>query len=398
MLLKLAWKNIWRNPTRSFIVIFAVVLGLWLGIFMIAFVNGLATQRLAFQLDNTLAHIKVSHQEFTSEKEIKLFIPDIDKIVETFEINPEVKAISPRINFRGMATSKNNTSEIDIYGVNPKKEKATFGLYRFIKQGEYLDENQHKTIVIGQKLAKKFNLKLKDKIELNFQDLKGNLISEDFNIIGIYQITNSRFENSHVFVKFNDLQKILSKNQKIVHQVAIKIQDYKNAQAFTKLFKGKFKNCKVQSWAEVAPDLAYIEVIMQAFFFVFIGIILLGLSLGIINTMLMAILERSSELNMLKAIGMKAKFIFTLILLETFLLSFIGLPIGLALASLTLYIIGSYGIDLSYFSDGLAELGYSSLVYPHLSFQEYWQTTILLCISAFLAAAYPAWKALRLSR
>lgn len=309
MLLKLAWKNIWRNFIRSLIMIFAITLGLWLGIFMVGFVNGLATQRLAFQLENTIAHVKISHQKFSSEKEIKYFVPQFQDIIRNIQNDTKVRAISPRINFRGMAEHQGNSKNVDIYGVNPSQEKATFNLYKFIKQGNYLAEKQSNTIVVGQKFAKILNLQLGEKIKISFQDLEGKLVFTNFKIVGIYQISNTNFEKTHVFVQAKDLQNILT-TQPLAHQLAIKIQDYKKAHMFAKQFKGKFKHSKVESWVEIAPDLAYIEVMMRSFFLIFIGIILLGLSLAIINTMLMAVLERKQELNMLRALGMKPRLIF----------------------------------------------------------------------------------------
>lgn len=396
MLLKLAWKNIWRNFTRSFLVIFSVTLGLCLGVFVLAFVNGLAKQRLAFQLENTIAHVKISHPEFTSEKEINFFIPEVNDIIKKIKKHSNITAISVRTNFRGTATNQQNTQAIDIYGIRPQQEKSTFGLYKFIKQGEYLNEKQHKTVVIGQRLATNLNLNLGNILEMSFQNLQGKLLIEKFKIVGIYQMPNTNFESSHIFIRAKDLQKIFNTNHQTVHQIALKLPDYKQAHSFAQKLKGSFNNVKVESWAEVAPDLAYIEVMMRAFFYVFMGIILLGVSLGIINTMLMTVLERSVELNMLKTIGMKPKLIFVLILLETFFLTLVGLPIGLFLAWFAIYFTGMSGIDLSYFSEGLAELGYNSMIYPHLSFLEYLRTIFLLCMASFLSALYPAWKAIKI--
>lgn len=396
MIVKIAWKNIWRNPLRSATVIVAVMLGIWAGVFMIAFINGLAEQRLDDQLSNTIAHVKISNPKFTDEKLPQYFVPESKEIIQKIKSHSQVKAISPRVNMFGMAQSSKASYGVDIYGVDPKQEKATFGLYRDLVEGQYLEGIKRNPIVIGKKLAKRLSLKLRSKIIITFQDLEGNLVAGAFRVTGIYQITNTAYEGSHVFVKAEDLQKLLGQEEAIVHQIAISTPNYENAQALADNLKGKFAGAEVESWQEVAPELAYIDEVMSGFFLIFMGIILLGLSLGIVNTMLMAVLERSRELGMLMAVGMSKPRVFLMIMLETFFLTSVGLPLGLGLAWLSVYFAAINGIDLSAVGEGFAALGYSTLIRPSLSVREYFQTTVLVFLAAFLSAIYPSLKALKL--
>lgn len=394
MLIPLAWKNTWRKPLRSCILISAIFTGIFLGLFISAFVNGLAKQRLSNQLNNTLAPIKISHQKFMREKPIQHKIINSKKIIQKLKNNQEIIAFSPRINFYGNIQSQKSTFQVDIYGVNPLQEKSVFGLYNFVTKGKYLDENQSNSIVLGQKLAEKLNVKLSSIIQLNFQNLEGKLISSKFKVMGIYKIANSAFEQTHVFVKKDNLQKVLNQKSDFTHQIAIKTYNFQEVQSISKNLKEQFKQAKIQTWQEVAPDLAYIEVMMQTFFLILIGIILLGLSMAILNTILMSVLERQSEFKMLLAIGMSKQKIFKLIIFETLFFILVALPLGLFLAWLSIYFSSKYGINLTQFSDGLANLGYDNKVYPSLSFWEYLQTTLLVFVVAFLSAIYPASKAL----
>ena len=130
--------------------------------------------------------------------------------------------------------------------------------------------------------------------------------------------------------------------------------------------------------------------------YVVIFIVMLALIFGIINTMLMAVLERTKELGMLMAIGMKRLQVFSMILVETLFLTMIAAPVGLFLGYLTVSYYGSKGIDLSAYSKGMEKFGMSDQVYLSLDFSSFIMVTIAVAITATLAALYPAIKATRL--
>ena len=395
-MLKIAWKNIWRSPVRSSVVIIAVTLGLWAGIFMIAFINGMSQQRLTDILGNTLGHLKVSNQEFNEEKLPKFFIQNPEKVLDELGKDPKITAISPRVNTFGMASSSAGSFGVDMYGVKPEMEKKVFGLHQFITEGKYLEGIKRNPIVIGQELAKRLKLKLKSKIILTFQDVNGNITSGAFKVTGIYHINNTNFEESHVFMKDVDLRRLLGGEENMVHQIIANTVDFKIADDIVKKYKNSFKGSKAQSWKEVAPDLAFIDGMMDGYFLIFMGIILLALSMGILNTMLMAVLERTRELGMLMAIGMNKRRVFGMIMTETFLLTCTGLPIGILLSWTTIYITNTTGIDLSAVAEGLEEVGYSSFIRPEIANFEYLRICIMVFFAAILSAIYPAIKALKL--
>jgi ABC-type antimicrobial peptide transport system permease subunit len=130
---------------------------------------------------------------------------------------------------------------------------------------------------------------------------------------------------------------------------------------------------------------------------VFMMIILGALGFGIINTMLMVILERTKELGMLMAIGMTKKRVFIMIMYETIFLALVGGLMGEVLSMFLIKYFGKAGIDLSSMAEGLESVGYSAITYPFLETYRYLQITILVLITGILASVYPAIKALRLN-
>lgn len=162
-----------------------------------------------------------------------------------------------------------------------------------------------------------------------------------------------------------------------------------------------FDACETQinimSWKKLAPELQMTTYWMDMLLFLFVGIILLALGFGIINTMLMVVLERVKELGMLMAIGMNRKRVYLMVLEETVMLSLLGGIIGVAISYILISILSVVGIDLSSLSEGLNAMGYSSIIYPYIDLKSYLEVAIMVIFTGIFAALYPAWKAVKLN-
>jgi len=152
----------------------------------------------------------------------------------------------------------------------------------------------------------------------------------------------------------------------------------------------------VAQWKHISPELAMQSTWLDLMLYVFVGIILAALGFGIVNTMLMAVLERVREIGMLIAIGMNRKRVFSMIVLETVFLSLTGGVLGMILAWITVSILNYTGVNMSQFSKGMEALGYPSLIYPSVDLPSYIKITIMVIITGILAAIYPALHAIRL--
>ena len=152
----------------------------------------------------------------------------------------------------------------------------------------------------------------------------------------------------------------------------------------------------VADWKELAPELAFISSSVEAFTYLFVAIIIFALLFGITNAMLMSVVERIRELGILTAIGMKRLRIFSMILVETILLSISGGALGMILGGITIYYYNGAGIDLSAFSEGLESFGSASTLFPFLPAEMYIGLTIMILFAANIASILPAWKAITL--
>lgn len=153
----------------------------------------------------------------------------------------------------------------------------------------------------------------------------------------------------------------------------------------------------VKSWGDISPALRYTDSVTGITLYIFMVIIVIALMFGIVNTMLMAVLERTPELGMLMAVGLSRGKAFQMIMYETILLTLVGAPFGILLSALTVHYTATSGIDLSAFAQGFELYGMSYMIYPVLGVEQYISNALIIAFAAVVAAILPSWKALRLN-
>ncbi len=394
MLFKIAWRNIWRNRIRSLVVIASVAVGLFAGMFMMAFFLGLAKQEIDSTIETQLSHIQFHNPAFIEDKDANYTIENGPAILDILKKNSNVKAVSGRVITTGMISSTSSASGVEIHGIAPDEESAVTSISKNVIEGAYFNGAKMNEIVIGKKLAEKLGVKLHNKIVLTFQSKSGDLTAGSFRIAGIFRSRNSAFDQTTVFTRFDDLAGLLGTGNGI-HEIAIILKDGQKTTQVAKELKKEYPLLLVQTWTELSPQMALLTGIMDQVMYVIIGIILLALMFGIINTMLMAVLERQREFGMLMAIGMNKPRVFFMILLESVMLTCAGIPAGILLTIVTVGSFARHGIDLSAFSQALSQFGFSNIVYPELQHSMFLPVTLMTAFTAVLSAIYPAIKALQ---
>ncbi|MFN8167087.1 MAG: FtsX-like permease family protein [Bacteroidia bacterium] len=397
MLLLIAWRNIWRNKLRSLVIMLSIAIGLWAGIFTLSFSWGMYRSNLHDTVYKQISHIQVHHPKFLTENESSYSIKTNQEKIDNLRHAGYIHSVSSRSITPGMISSPTTASGVKIYGINFSDEIKQTGLDENIISGSYPDSMKSNQILIGEKLAVKLKVQVKSKIVLTFTDINNEICSAAFRIKGIYRSKNTSRDETVVYVKKETLNELLKLEADESNEIAILIKDEnlinENCISISKMFPAQ----SVQTWMQISPELSLIINSFDLYTYIIIGIILLALTFGIINTMLMAVLERVREIGMLMAIGLNKKKIFMMIMYETIFLSFIGCPIGLGLGYLTISYLGKHGIDLSTFSKGLASYGFDSVIYPYLEISKYYITAFMTFIAALISSVYPALKALRLN-
>ncbi len=396
MLSKIAWRNIWRNRTRSLVIIGSVVVGMWAGIFILALSYGMVDQRKEFIIHEFLSHVQVHTPEFKEKEKLKAFIPDGTALLGQIDQRKEVRASSGRMIINGMLNAPGGGAGIRIIGIDPEKEDSLTLLHKKVKEGEYFPEKRNR-ILIGKSLADKFGLKVGSKVVLTFLDTSSNIVAGAFRIAGLMSSGDARLDKVMVYARQDDLARVLSISKPFVHEIAILLKRDDLVPTFKKELQARHPDLLVEAWYDLSPEMRYVNEMMDLFMYIFIGIILLALSFGLVNTMLMAVLERTREIGMLMAIGMNKRKIFQMIVLETIMLAFTGASIGILLAWGTTALTARTGIDLSVVEQGMESFGMSPVLYPRFDPGYIPGIAFMVLVFSILSAVYPARKALKLN-
>ncbi len=395
-LIKMAWRNIWRNKVRSLAVMTAVFLGLVAGMFSASLVEGIMHSRFENFIENQISHIQIHHPDFIREGEVFQTVGgdlgDLDRVRNL----PGVNAATLRTRIQCMIASASHTGGVELYGIRPISENQTTNFARNLIDGDYLEGEVSNGILIGAALADKLKVRVGSRIVLSFQDAENNLVSGAYRVQGIFNSGYNRYDESTAFVHQDYLNEYLHIGEDF-HELAVLADDINELEGLREALQALFPGSSVRPWNEIEPALEIMITSSGLFSYIFIILIMIGLAFGLLNTMLMAVFERTREIGMLMAVGMNRRKVFSLIALETLFLSLSGAAIGLLAGYLLVAWFSEHGLDLSAFSDVMYELGLDSVIYPVLDPNFPFVLTLIVVATALLSAVYPAIKALSLS-
>jgi len=392
----IAWRNVWRNKLRSLVVILAVTLGLFGVLFVIALSNGMVEQKIDASINNEISHIEIHQPEFVQDQSLRYSIDSANQVEQEISHIPGVKAVSSRIKAQAMASTAATGAGVIVNAIDPEQEKKVSEIYKTILEGDYF-ESPHKSapIIISKKLSTKLKAKLGSKIVITIQHTSGELAYGLFRVSGIYKTANTMFDEPNIFVKKDDIVALTGYDPSKASEIAILLDDAGQTDRVRNILKTKFPALSVMSWKELEPILLAMSSMMDQMAYFLLIIILGAMAFGIINTMMMAVLERTRELGMLMAVGMNKRKIFVMIMLETIFLALIGTFFGILFSAVTVHFTGEHGLNFAAFAEGYESFGFSALVYPKLYLDFYIGMTVLVIITAIISSIYPAKKALR---
>lgn len=397
MIWSVSWRNVWRNKTRSMVIITAIALGVFAGVYTIAFMIGWVNQRIEAVINTEISHIQIHHPEYIETNDVHNYITDIKKIQASIEEKQNVEAVSTRVLSTCMVSSAETGSGVQLVGINPKNEQKVTNINEKIVDGAYFEEGKKNQIVIGKKLAEKLKVKVRSKVIVTMTEMDGTLTGGAFRVAGIYQTANSAYDEMKAFVNVSDLTRLIKIDENAGHELAILLNKNNIEDHIAEELESAYPELQIMTWTEIMPDMKMMNESMNLMMYIFVVIILLALGFGIVNTMLMVILERVKEIGMLMAVGMNKLRVFSMIVLETIYLSLTGGVIGIVIAVTLTAITNKTGLDLSIWAEGLNSLGFDAVIYPEIGFDVVLVVTFLVILTGILAAIYPARKAIKLN-
>ena len=395
-LLNISWRNIWRHPARSSVLIAAIVAGLWAGVVTVGLVNGLMLQRIDYLIESEVTHAQLHHPEFLAEGYSWLSIPNHDEIKNWLENDDRVKAFSFRTITDGMLQSPVKTSGVRIRGVDIESERRTTTFHENIVEGSYLDDGTSNAVIMGKKLADDHNMEIGNRVVLTFEDTNNELTSGSFNIVGIFQSASVTYDEQNVFVRSDDLIQQLSEYT-VYHEVGMMLSHEDVAADVVADLNSNFSGIEAQTWRQLSPELSMLVELGDFMVILITMIIMIALAFGILNTMLMALFERMREIGMLMSIGMSRLRVFSMIMLESIILTITGAAAGMVLALFSINYFSGTGLNLEMFAEGAAQLGWDHIIYLVLTPMEYVTILIVVVLITLIASMYPALKGIQIN-
>ncbi|NQW26521.1 MAG: ABC transporter permease [Flammeovirgaceae bacterium] len=395
MMLSLAWKNIWRSKGRSFVVIGAIVIGVWSLIFMFGFYNSFIEALSRNSLYHDFSHIQVHHKGYLTEPGLAFLLNRSEELVDMGAEVPEILATSGRLIINGMIASPKTNLGIQVYGVHPTDEAQVTGLEEQLVEGNYFENSKRYPILISEKIADKLKVKLRSKLILTIQDAQANITSAAFIVSGIFHSKSPRINESVIYVRHADVVQLIGLDDQSYNELAYLLRDTETTDRVKVNIESKTENL-LRTYREIAPEFDMFEQTSAITKQMITFIIMLALLFGIINAMLMSVLERTKEIGMLRSIGMHKRKIFLMILFETCIISLISGPLGLLAGFATNRYLSINGLNLSSYAGALEQYGAEAIVYPSIDYATYPLLMMIVLITALLGAIYPAIKATRL--
>jgi len=396
MLMRMAWRNIWRNPRRALITLSAMTFSLTLMIVATNLIEGMNRQMVGYAADRSLGHIQAHAKGYYEDRNLYDNLPL--SILDRFDGSPFRAA--PRAYAFGLASLGEQSSGVMIRGIDPQKEREVTELWKHMLKGRYLRPGEAKAVILGRKIAKTLNATPGSEIALITQAADGSLGNDLYRVVGVLKTLDETTDRSTVIMSLDDFAKLLVLPGRI-HEIAIRTPDAIEVDRYkpqvVSLLAGE--GCEVRTWKEIAPALKDALALNKAWTTIMLLIIFSIASLGILNTMLMAVFERMYELGLMLAVGLKPERLVRLILSETLMLAGISEVLGLGLGLLWSWRLAVKGWDLTgLFGEGFE---YTGFAIENVLRAALWPEGMLRCmgimlIISVLAGLYPSVKAARL--
>jgi ABC-type lipoprotein release transport system permease subunit len=409
---KISWRNLWRNPRGTLLTALALGLGLALLLISLGLLDGGHEQTIADGVRFGPGHVVVQAKGYQDSSSDELLLPaevvsNIEGFLKTGNIKHVVRGVSPRLLATGLLSTSASSAGVRIVGVIPEDERAVSLIPQRMVEGTYLiSDSQLSGVVIGDELARKLELKIGSKAVLMTQALVqagakngagDEMQSTLLRVSGIFRTGLQAIDANMIYLPLSAAQALLGVNSNQVTQVALLLVREGDSPLVARALRKQLAGSPVEvlTWRESLPMLAQILGLDHAFNYIMNGVILAMVGLGILNTILMRVLERRYEFGVSKALGLKPRQLAIMVVCESLALTAISLALGLALGLSVQHYFATAGLDLRWvFKTGLPPaLVFDPILYSRLSVDRIvWSVSIVFAMATIISF-YPAFKA-----
>lgn len=329
LLIKLAWRNIWRNKRRSILTLAAVTFAVFMAIGMRGIQLGTYALNIKSAVELFSGYLQVQAKGYIDTPKLSLCFNEDNKLSEALNNTKGIDGYSKRIYADGLISFKENSRGVAIFGIEPQKEKKVTTFVENIAEGKFFSGDSSNEIVLGTQLLKNLDAKIGDEIVILAQGYDGSLGNQKYIIVGTVRLGFQEFNSTVVFMGLKTAQSLLAMGNN-VNVIAIKSGNINNLKEIKNKLSTNItnKNLVVLPWNKVNPELQQAIQLDNVSGILFLGILIVIVAFGILNTVLMSVTERFREFGVILSIGMPQRKLTYVVYLETMFLAIIGLVFG----------------------------------------------------------------------
>jgi ABC-type lipoprotein release transport system permease subunit len=393
-LARLSWRYLWRNYRRTTIMLLAITVGVWAMIFMTALMRGMVDQMIEDGIDALPGYVQIHHLAYRDDPNIENSLGAPSAALRAALERSPAGGWAPRVKLPAMIASERNTRGVTLLGVLPEREVALGFDPSSIVDGRFLESGEDVGLVVGRKMLERLETDLGKRVVVMSQGPENSIRDRGFRIVGVFEGTLASQEELWIYAGLETVQELLGMEGR-VSEIAVTGGDYRNVgELLAQVRAAAPADSEVLPWTELDAYLGMMLGVMDGFVLVWIVVIFLALSFGLVNTLMMAVFERVREIGLMQALGMKPRVILYQVLLESLMLLALGLVLGNVLALLSILPLRG-GVDLSAVAEGFEMMGASSTLYPSLRLRDLLSANLVVIVLGILTSLLPAWRAAR---
>jgi ABC-type lipoprotein release transport system permease subunit len=400
-LLIMAWRNVWRNWRRTVIAVIAIALGLAFILLYEGMLGGMNESLYGNTVKLHGGHVQVHAPGFREKANRLPLLPlaDPGAAVEAALAQPKVVAVAQRIETGGMVSNREGTMPVVITGIEPEQEAPVSLVVENVVQGRWLEGSDEDVLLIGQAMAEQLEVTVGDRVTLVGRATHQQMRRRTMTIVGIYDLGIAELEKSMVYVSLLEAQTLFDLRGQAT-EVAVHLEQVGQEPPVVERLQTALPGYEVDAWDTLDPSTKQMMEIEAQVMNMFGLIILLIAGVGILNLMLMAVFERTREIGLLAAMGLKRRETVALFLLEGVMIGLLGALAGSVLGG----VIGAYfgrvgidwtalygGVDMGEFGELIGLMG--DRLYLRIGIGVLVERALTVGVIAALASLYPAWQA-----
>jgi len=388
--IRMAARNILRQKRRSILTALSIMGSFILCSMAIGLVYGTYGKVIDTFTRGHSGHIQVHAKNYLERPSLFKNMKNSQEVIERIQNGPQVRAVSPRVIGSVLVSVGEKTTGARIFGINPEREKQTTTIMQRVELGSPLEQSSEYDIVISHALSKILAVSPGQELILMTQAADGSMANDLFKVSGILNESSDAMESRNIYMPIETASEFLVLGSR-VHEIAVALDDHDQAEAVAAQLQEMLPELDVSPWQVIEAEFYKAMTADQTGIWINLGIMLFIVSIGVLNTVLMTILERTKEFGIMKAIGTRPGEIFILVVLETAVIAIISVAIGSIFALAINYKLSHMGIPYPM----PIEIGGMALhhLYGQVAFFNLWIPALVVCLSSIGVSIIPAFRA-----